>query len=195
MTFVFEARLLPFEGNVFARSLYTSESRVNIDEAELADLPVWKRKLLPSLLEVVQQCYTTEEQSNTAWRVVLRILEEMPELQKAYEHIVEHRERQRSGNMTAEELMMEELLRERMGNDYLGDEKDASRRKRRNVSNSDSGNHNNNNNDDDTNSDNSDNDEDETVDIAMCFAEDGEVLGIGSAGLFGGHGYHSTKRK
>ncbi|KAH9586319.1 hypothetical protein LSM04_006057 [Trypanosoma melophagium] len=183
MTFVFEARLLPFDRDVSALPLYTSgSSSIRIDEAELADLPLWKRQLLPSVLEVVQECYSREEQSNTAWRVVLRILEELPELQKAYEHIVEHQERQRTGNLTAEELMMEELLRERMGSDYLREEKNTSRTKRRNSADGD-------------NDADDDEEEEETVDIAMCFAENGEVLSIGSAGLFGGHGYHSTKRK
>lgn len=37
---------------------------------------------------------------------------------------------------------------------------------------------------------NIDPDDDTDIDIAMCFSSTGVMLGVGSAGVFGGHGYH-----
>ncbi|KAF5220919.1 hypothetical protein ECC02_006079 [Trypanosoma cruzi] len=188
MTFVFEARRLPFGDAVVPPHCLNVMSRgscggVNIDEARLVGLPAWKKRLLPPVLDVVQQHYGSSSfSSSTAvscgveaellgWTVALRIVEELPELETAYSRILEYRERQRTGEMTAEELMMEELLRERMGKDFLGGEEDES-----------------------SSLDEDDDKRAEEVDIAMCFNLDGEVVSIGSANLFGGHGYHERKK-
>ncbi|EKF30948.1 hypothetical protein MOQ_005222 [Trypanosoma cruzi marinkellei] len=185
MTFVFEARRLPFGDAVMPPhgiNLMSSGScgDGSIDEARLVGLPAWKKRLLPPVLDVVLQHYGSSSSTAVScgveaellgWTVALRIVEELPELETAYSRILEYRERQRTGDMTAEELMMEELLRERMGKDFLAEDEDES-----------------------SSLDEDDDKKAEEVDIAMCFTLDGEVVSIGSANLFGGHGYHEKMK-
>ncbi|RNF03500.1 hypothetical protein TraAM80_05672 [Trypanosoma rangeli] len=162
MTFVFEARRLPFGDGVGPMYGPSPMDPGSMDAARLNGLPRWKRRLLPHVLNVVEQFYTPAaslelDAELQGWTVALRIVEELPELEMAYSRILEFRKRQRAGDMTEEELMMEELLRERMGSDYCRDT-------------------------------------DDDIDIAMCFNVDGAVVSIGSADMFGGHGYHAMRQ-
>ncbi|KEG07259.1 hypothetical protein DQ04_10401010 [Trypanosoma grayi] len=174
MTFVFEARRLPF-GDARAPSIHAGNDNSDADEVQLKDMPGWKKRLLPHVLSVVQSRYGNGAEL-LRWEVALRIVEELPELESAHARIIAYRERRREGAMTAEEHMMEEVLRERMGDDFLDDSDSGS--VARGAS-----------------SDEEEEDEDEEMDIAMCFNAKGEVVSIGSAGLFGGHGYHPQKSK
>lgn len=71
--------------------------------------------------------------------------------------------RNRRVPLTDEEVMMEALLAERCGPGFLANESSSS---------------------------SSEVGGDESIDIAMCFDDRGESVGMGSAGVFGGHGYH-----
>ncbi|RNF12512.1 uncharacterized protein Tco025E_06465 [Trypanosoma conorhini] len=184
MTFVFEARRLFFGDALGPLHGPSPVDPGSADAARLEELPRWKRRLLPHVLDVVRQFYDPAASTAGAaaeelqgWMVALRIVEELPELEVAYARALEFRERQRTGEMTEEELMMEELLRERMGGDYGWEAR------RDDDGGGDGG----------SSSDDADGQADE-VDLAMCFGLDGAVVSIGSADVFGGHGYHALRQ-
>jgi hypothetical protein len=111
--------------------------------------------------------------------VALTIVRQLDELEVVYDSIVSTRQAGRDGGAdsasskqpakTSEEILMEQLLQERFSSfaPYLrvGD------------------------NDDDESGERA-SEEGDVVDVAMCFSARGESLGIGSAAVFGGHGYH-----
>ncbi|RHW67691.1 hypothetical protein DPX39_110100400 [Trypanosoma brucei equiperdum] len=187
MTFVFEARRLPFGTFPVAQILSECNGNPNhsdgcpsLNDEALEGLPAWKRRLIPPVIDVVRKHYgkdggNDEASSLSCWSAVLSIVDELQELEAAYARMIEYRERQRRGEKTAEECMLEELLRERIGDDFMRGRHTRGGSKGCDGCESSSG---------------SDEDVYEDADIAMCFNTDGTVVGIGSAGLFGGHGYH-----
>lgn len=118
--------------------------------------------------------------------VALAIVRQLDELEVVYDSILSTRQAQqpqheddeadrppvftapspRQPQKTSEEILMEQLLQERFSDTapYLPES------------------------DDDNDGDNDDGEA--VVDVAMCFTAKGESLGIGSAAVFGGHGYH-----
>nr|CCC95795.1 unnamed protein product [Trypanosoma congolense IL3000] len=176
MTFVFEARRLPFGHATPSYADAASDRESCVTEADLEELPAWKRRLVPAVMEVVRQHFENSDGDDdvgtvSCWKAVLNIVGELHELEAAYARIVEYQDRQRRGEKTAEELFLEELLRERIGDAFPRDNGCAEEEDTSSIS-------------------GDDNNHGDEVDIAMCFNADGTVVGIGSAGLFGGHGYH-----
>ncbi|KAG8346018.1 hypothetical protein TRVL_03158 [Trypanosoma vivax] len=146
---------------------------------------------MPYVMKVVHQHYPTREKGEVAWGVGTKILGFLQELELVYKRIEEFRSNWRHGELTREERRFEELIRQRVGEDIgaskVGMKSDKSS-------------------DGDKpkggcasaglfegapNSSDRGVEGDEEPDVAMCFNLEGELLGIGSAGLFGGHGYRS----
>lgn len=184
MSFVFQASQLPFSN---ISEAYASAICPLLAVYPLTDLTLWDRCLLAAVLPVVTQYHTPHFTTATAAAlpsheavsVSLRVVRALEELEVAYDIACEAGERHRcrpgepsasaricAGRKTAEEILMAELLRERCDGTLpalLDDNSDVERG------------------------------EDETLpDIAMCFDTEGESIGMGSVGVFGGHGYHEA---
>ncbi|KAG5510534.1 hypothetical protein JKF63_06831 [Porcisia hertigi] len=215
MSFVFEARLLPFDD---ISEAYAARIRPVTVLYALDRLSLWDRCMLTVVLPIVQQRHsagaavdvaspspaTIQTSSNGQKAVVwseslgkpsledvtlaLTIVHALDELEVVYDscsstcaELKRQRQRQRQSALggtsvaemqghaasppkkTSEDILMEQLLQERFSetNPYLPESSD----------------------DEGTNDDEAD------VDVAMCFNSKGESLGIGSARVFGGHGY------
>ncbi|AIN95945.1 hypothetical protein LPMP_090290 [Leishmania panamensis] len=237
MTFVFEARRMPF-GSI--SETYAARLQPIVALHALDELPLWDRCMLVAVLPVVQQRHAASSAAAPQSTVVssptltvdvgnnadaaaatvvvaslpsartrtasneeklrvspglagaplledvaltLTIVRALDELEAVYDSIISIRaeqQQQQPGSgvpaaaaprrafaqpkKTSEEILMEQLLQERFSDttSYLPD----------------------------SNSDDGENGAEEVVDVAMCFTIKGESLGIGSANVFGGHGYH-----
>ncbi|CAJ1017917.1 hypothetical protein Q4I30_001450 [Leishmania utingensis] len=238
MTFVFEARRMPF-GSI--SETYAARLQPIVALHALDELPLWDRCMLVAVLPVVQQRHAASSAAAPQSTVVssptltvdvgnnadaaaatvavaslpsartrtasneeklrvspglagaplledvaltLTIVRALDELEVVYDSIIsiraEQQQQQQPGSgvlaaaaprrafaqpkKTSEEILMEQLLQERFSDttSYLPD----------------------------SNSDDGENGAEEVVDVAMCFTIKGESLGIGSANVFGGHGYH-----
>ncbi|CAJ1013624.1 hypothetical protein, conserved [Leishmania lindenbergi] len=236
MTFVFEARRMPF-GSI--SETYAARLQPIVALHALDELPLWDRCMLVAVLPVVQQRHAASSAAAPQSTVVssptltvdvgnnadaaaatvvvaslpsartrtasneeklrvspglagaplledvaltLTIVRALDELEVVYDSIISTRAEQQqqpvSGvpaaaaprrafaqpKKTSEEILMEQLLQERFSDttSYLPD----------------------------SSSDDGENGAEEVVDVAMCFTTKGESLGIGSANVFGGHGYH-----
>ncbi|XQJ25046.1 hypothetical protein NXY56_000946 [Leishmania guyanensis] len=237
MTFVFEARRMPF-GSI--SETYAARLQPIVALHALDELPLWDRCMLVTVLPVVQQRHAASSAAAPQSTVVssptltvdvgnnadaaaatvvvaslpsartrtasneeklrvspglagallledvaltLTIVRALDELEAVYDSIISIRaeqQQQQPGSgvpaaaaprrafaqpkKTSEEILMEQLLQERFSDttSYLPD----------------------------SNSDDGENGAEEVVDVAMCFTIKGESLGIGSANVFGGHGYH-----
>ncbi|CAJ1006052.1 hypothetical protein Q4I28_001368 [Leishmania naiffi] len=239
MTFVFEARRMPF-GSI--SETYAARLQPIVALQALDELPLWERCMLVAVLPVVQQRHAasaaaapqstvassptlTVDVGNNAdaaaatvgvaslpsartrtasneeklrvspglagaplledIALTLTIVRALDELEVVYDSIISARAEQQQQQQqpvsgvpaaaaprrafarpkkTSEEILMEQLLQERLSDttSYLPD----------------------------SSSDDGENGAEEVVDVAMCFTIKGESLGIGSANVFGGHGYH-----
>lgn len=217
MSYVFEASKLPFRAisettaaalpallggaelnaNIASSSSSTAVSDAAPTGANTVDpfdatLSLWDRCMLVAVLRVLMERYPDTNKAIPTpddVQVAMRIVNELDELEVAYDHIVmvrnERAQRLRghagaqaqrapvADTRTAEEILMDDLLKERLG-PYAGlflasDLEDVQ-------------------------GDGANGEEEDDVDIAMCFDVMGQTVGIGSAAVFGCHGYHPPER-
>ncbi|KAK7196984.1 hypothetical protein NESM_000641800 [Novymonas esmeraldas] len=196
MTFVFEARRLPFAS---VSETYATRLQPLLALHALEGLPLWDRCMLAAVLPVVQQRHADVQPAREEdVAIALSIVRGLDELEVVFDSIVStraelHEQRQPLTSeasadarrrsqppKTSEEILLEQLLQERFSDTapYLRESSSS------NSSSSGSGGA-------ETEEPGEEEEEAGTVvDVAMCFTAAGESLGIGSANVFGGHGYH-----
>lgn len=173
MTYVFEAARLPFDSlteEVAAAVLPSLDADAT---AVVTRLPLWDRCVFAAVLPVVRtETNTCRGATHNATvdqvEVALQIVKQLDELEAAYDHIMSlkgAKPQQASDQQASPKLQRtaEEMLMDEIFMERFGPQVDIH----------------------DTESASSDD-----VDIAMCFDSNGESVGIGSAALFGGHGFH-----